>query len=43
MKCSHANRIHYLGGGMWVCFRCWLAAFGLVSPSVSDTKEKSDG
>ncbi len=21
--CSHEDRIHYLGGGLWVCFQCW--------------------
>ncbi len=21
--CSHDHRIHYLGGGIWVCFACW--------------------
>lgn len=24
--CSHGDRdvrIHYLGGGIWVCFACW--------------------
>ncbi len=24
--CTHDNRIHYLGGGIWVCFKCWLTA-----------------
>lgn len=23
--CGHDNRIHYLGGGLYVCFRCWLS------------------
>lgn len=23
--CDHPNRIHYLGGGLYVCFRCWLS------------------
>lgn len=22
--CKHEHRIHYLGGGLWVCFACWL-------------------
>jgi hypothetical protein len=21
--CGHDHRIHYLGGGIWVCFACW--------------------
>jgi len=21
--CGHAHRIHYLGGGLYVCFACW--------------------
>lgn len=21
--CAHDHRIHYLGGGLWVCFSCW--------------------
>ena len=21
--CAHGNRIHYLGGGLWVCFECF--------------------
>ena len=21
--CSHENRVHYLGGGIYVCFKCW--------------------
>lgn len=25
--CAHERRIHPLGGGLFVCFRCWL---GLV-------------
>lgn len=24
--CGHAHRIHYLGGGIWVCFACWAKA-----------------
>jgi hypothetical protein len=20
--CGHENRVHYLGGGLWVCFGC---------------------
>jgi hypothetical protein len=24
--CGHVNRIHYLGGGLWVCFECWARA-----------------
>lgn len=28
-KWCPADAKHYLGGGMWVCFRHWLAAFGL--------------
>lgn len=23
-KCSHPDRIHYLGGELYVCFECWL-------------------
>lgn len=23
--CNHEHRIHYLGGGMYVCFACWLS------------------
>lgn len=29
--CGHAPRhlrVHYLGGGMWVCFECLVKAFG---------------
>ncbi len=26
--CGGENAIHYLGGGMWVCYRGWLAALG---------------
>lgn len=22
--CNHEHRIHYLGGGLWVCFACWM-------------------
>lgn len=24
--CGHEHRTHYLGGGIYVCFRCWLTA-----------------
>ena len=24
--CGHEHRIHYLGGGIWVCFACWAQA-----------------
>ena len=24
--CPDENAIHYLGGGLWACFRCWLRA-----------------
>jgi hypothetical protein len=23
--CKHENRIHYLGGGIYVCFACWAS------------------
>lgn len=23
--CKHPHRIHALGGGQFVCFRCWLS------------------
>lgn len=29
-ECGEPGAKHYLGGGMWFCFRHWLAAFGLV-------------
>jgi len=38
VKCSHDNRSHYLGGGMWVCFRCWLRAFGVSAPTKGPAK-----
>lgn len=24
-RCVHPHRIHALGGGQFVCFRCWLS------------------
>jgi hypothetical protein len=24
--CGHDHRVHYLGGGLWVCFACWAKA-----------------
>jgi hypothetical protein len=26
LLCGHEHRIHYLGGGIWVCFACWAKA-----------------
>ncbi len=32
---------HYIGGGQWVCFRHFLACFGLAAAST--TKGTTDG
>jgi ribosomal protein L37AE/L43A len=24
-KCGGPDAIHYLGAGIWACFRCWAA------------------
>lgn len=35
--CRHANRIHPLGAGMFVCFACWIALLtGRKLPSTGD-------
>lgn len=23
-RCGNDNAIHYIGGGQWACFKCWL-------------------
>jgi hypothetical protein len=28
VMCGHADRIHYLGGGLRVCFECWARMLG---------------
>jgi hypothetical protein len=29
--CGHPHRVHYLGGGLYVCFSCWAKM--LIGPS----------
>lgn len=30
--CKHEHRTHYLGGGIHVCFACWLTLLLGVTP-----------
>jgi hypothetical protein len=41
--CTHENRIHALGGGLFVCFECWCRMLLGLKPVQRPISSTPDG